>query len=193
MVKVTVADVVKQERVDEQGRSHPFHVIVLHDEAGQRALAIWLGPFEGESIAMGLGGFSTSRPLTFSFFASLLQAIDARVEEVRVETLQGATFIAVVKIRSGASVHEVDARPSDAMALAILTGSPIFVAEAVFERAGENIPPTAKASVTRTGMKSILREIEELWQVQAQTPRPTEEEISKAAEELMAHVFSVEG
>lgn len=193
MVKVTIADVVKQEPVDEQGRLYALHVIVLQDEAGRRALPIWVGPFEGQSIAMGLVGFSTPRPMTFSLFASLLQAIDARVEEVRVETLQGDCFYGVVKIHCGEAVAEVDARPSDAINLAVLTGSPIFVAEDVMERAGADIPPAAKASVARNGVDGILKEIEEMQQSGQALPRRTEEETSRAKEELIAAVFSAQG
>lgn len=193
MVKVTVADVVKQEPVDEQGHLYPLHVIVLQDEAGRRALPIWVGPFEGQSIAMGLVGFSTPRPMTFSLFASLLQAINARVEEVRVETLQGDCFYGVVKIRCGEAVAEVDARPSDAINLAVLTGSPVFVAEDVMERAGQDIPPAAKASVARNGVEGILKEIEEMQQSGQALPRRTEEETSRAKEELIAAVFSAQG
>jgi len=195
MIKVTIADVVKQERVDEQGRSHPLHILVLQDETGQRALPIWVGPSEGQSIAIGLSGFSTPRPMTYSLFVSLLQAIDAQVEEVRIETLKGDTFYSIVKIRCGTSVSEVDARPSDAISLATLTGSPVFVAEDIMDRAGTDIPPTAKASVARNGVDSILKEIEEMQrQSQAQYLRQlTHEELAKAKEELIAAVFSVEG
>jgi RNA polymerase sigma factor (sigma-70 family) len=196
MVKVTIADVVKQERTDEEGRSHALHVIVLQDEAGRRALPIWVGAFEGQSIAMGLGEFSASRPMTFNFFASLLRAINAQVEEVRVEMLKEDTFYAVVKIRCGEATSEVDARPSDALALAVLTGSPILAAEDVIERAGVDIPQATKASPARDGVRSILREIEEMQQqMRAQPSHPMSAafDLTRAKEELMAAVFSVEG
>jgi RNA polymerase sigma factor (sigma-70 family) len=185
MVKVTIADVVKG--------AGEFHIIILHDEAGRRALPIWVGPFEGHSIAMGLGGFAAPRPLTFSFFASLLEALDARVEEVRVEKLQGDTFYGAVKIRCGTTVSEVDARPSDAIALAVLTGSPILVAEGVWERAGADIPPAAKAPVARNGMEGILREIgqrQQWWE--EERSRTSEEEVARAKEYLVAQVFSAQ-
>jgi bifunctional DNase/RNase/DNA-binding CsgD family transcriptional regulator len=193
MIKVTIADVVKQERTDEQGHSNALYVILLQDEAGKRALPIWVGPFEGQSIAMGLKEFSTPRPMTFNFFVSLLQAINARVEQVRVEILKGNTFYAVVKICCGKTMSEVDARPSDALALAVLTGSPIFVAEDVLEGAGADIPQAAKASPVRNGVESILREIEEIQrQAQASYSRPfTQEELTRAKEELIAAVFSI--
>ncbi len=191
MIKVTIADVVKRERKEEEGRTYAPYVIVLQDEAGERALPIWIGLHEGETITMGLNEFSTLRPMTFNFFVSLLQAINAEVEQVRVETLKENIFYAIVKIRCGKKVSEVDARPSDAIALAVLTDSPIFVAEDVLERAGVDIPPAAKASPERKGVESILKEIEE-WQrqMQAQLRRGIPpEEFAKARDDLMAAVF----
>ena len=191
MVKVTIADVVKQERPDETGHSHTMYVVVLKDEDGQRALPIWVGPFEGQSIAMGLSEFTTQRPLTFSFFVSLLQAINARVEEVRIETLKDTTFYATVKIRCGKVVSEVDARPSDAMSLAVLTGSPIFVAEDVLGSAGADIPQTAGASPLGSGVENIIGELGEIQhRTYQQLRQRSQEEITKAKEELIATVFN---
>jgi bifunctional DNase/RNase len=193
MIKVTIADVVKQERKDDHGRSHEFHIIVLQDKAGQRALPIWVGPFEGQPIAVGLGEFSTPRPMTFNFFAGLLQALNAQVEQVRIEMLKGDTFYAIVKIRCGKNVSEVDARPRDALALAVRTGSPIFVAEDVLKSAGADIPKAARVSPTRNGVESILGEIREMQdRTQARPSRQlTQEEIAKAKEELINTVFDL--
>ena len=131
--------------------------------------------------------------MTFSFFASLLRGINARVEEVRVEMLKESTFYGVVRIRRGEVTSEVDARPSDALALAVLTGSPILAAEDVNERAGVDIPQAAKASPYRNGMRSILREIEEVQhQMRAQLSHPMSAafDLTRAQEELIAAVFS---
>ena len=74
MITVTIADVIKQERKDEEGHTHAQCVIVLQDEAGKRALPMWVGPHEGSIIAMGLSEFSFphGRPLTMNFFINLL-------------------------------------------------------------------------------------------------------------------------
>ena len=190
MVKVNIADVVKQERKDDQGHSHEFHIIVLQDEAGQRALPIWVGPFEGQSIALGLSDFSYVRPLTFNFFASLLQALNAQVEEVRIEMLKETTFYATVKIRRGKTIREVDARPSDALALAVRTGSPIFVAEDVFKSAGSDISKIAKEFSTRNGVESILGEFRDPSRIQAQPGhQQTQEEVAKEIKQLFTAVF----
>ena len=188
MVKVTIADVVKQERTDKQGHSHAWYIIVLRDEARKHALPIWVDPFAGQSIATGLGEFSMQRPLTFNFFVSILEAINARVEQVRIATLKGNTFYAIVKMRRGKSVSEVDARPSDALALAVLTGSPVFVAEDVLESAGVDIPQIAKVPPTRNGVESILREIQQELQARLRSPL-SQEDIARAKEDLIAAVF----
>jgi RNA polymerase sigma factor (sigma-70 family) len=192
MVKVMIADVVKREQPGEQpGHPHTHHVIVLLDEAGRRALPIWVGPWEGEALAIGLRGFSTPRPLTFNLMASLLEAADAKIDEVRIEALKGDTFYAVVKFRRGDAVREVDARPSDALALAVRTGSPIFAAEEVLARAGVDIPEVSSMPPGK-GVDGIVKELEAEWQAACSLPRPTKEEIEKACEELVAFVFSAE-
>jgi RNA polymerase sigma factor (sigma-70 family) len=192
VIKVTIADVIKQERKEEEGRTYSPYVIVLQDEAGKRALPIWIGSREGQIIAMGLNEFSTLRPLTVNFFVSLLQAINAEVEQVQVEALKETTFYAIVKIRYGKKVRELDARPSDAIALAVLTGSPIYVAENVLERAGADIPKAAGVVPERKGVEGILREIEEIQrQNQAQLRQTISSgEFAKEREEVIAAVFS---
>ncbi|UCD09855.1 MAG: bifunctional nuclease family protein, partial [Dehalococcoidales bacterium] len=196
MIKVTVADVIKKERKDEEGITQAQCVIVLQDEVGKRALPMWIGSHEGDIIAMGLKEFSFPhrRPLTMNFFINLLQTIDAEVEEVRVEALKGMTYYGIVKIRCGKNVSEVDARPSDAIALAVLTGTPIFVAEDVLERTGVDIPSTAGVLTERKGVESIVKEIEEA-QHQAQeaynrSTQLSEEDVRKIQEEVIAAVFS---
>jgi RNA polymerase sigma factor (sigma-70 family) len=189
MVKVTVADVVKQELKNEKGQPFINYVIMLQDEAGKCALPIWVGPFEGQSIAMGIGEYATQRPMTYDFFAGLLKAINAKIVEVRIEALKETTFYAVVKISCGKTSGEIDARPSDALALAVRTGSPVFVSEEVLKVAGMDIPQTAKKPPARAGVESILKEIGDLQQ-RAQPSHVQHEEITKAREELMATVFN---
>jgi RNA polymerase sigma factor (sigma-70 family) len=161
MIQVTIADVVKREYKDAKGASQPInYVVMLQDEAGRRALPIWVGAFEGQSIARALGNVSEIRPLTFNFLAEILKAIDARIEQVQIAALKNDIFYAVVKIRQGKTTREIDARPSDGMALALLTGSPIFVADDVLATAGMDIPP-ADGAPRRRGVATILMELDE--------------------------------
>jgi bifunctional DNase/RNase len=115
-----------------------------------------------------------------------------RIEQVRIEKLQDDTFYATVKVRCGQIVNEVDARPSDALTLAALLGTPVFVTEEVFSRAGIDIPAELKGTLLeRKGTEGILREIAGM---QAQAAKNnagllTSEEIAKAKAELIAAIF----
>ncbi len=171
MVRVTIADVIKVERKEGQVPITPYsttpYVVVLYDEAGRRLLPIWIGPHEGQCIAMGLSDFAMPRPMTYNFFSSLLQGINARLEEVRVVALKEDTFYAVVKMRCGKKTSEVDARPSDAIALAVLNDVPIFVAEDVLDT-GLTVPDSVKDSPNRKGLEKIISSIRE-WQRKDET------------------------
>jgi RNA polymerase sigma factor (sigma-70 family) len=194
MVKVTIADVVKREQAGEQpGHPSTHYVIMLVDETGRRALPIWVGPWEGTALAIGLREFPVGRPLTFTFMANLLEAAGAKLEEVYINTLKEDTFYAIAKLRCGDKVRKVDARPSDAMALAVLTGSPIFVAEEVLERAGIDVPAkVGEAPQLGKGIDGILEDLQKVWHPAQPRPRPTKEEIEKAHQELVAVVFGSE-
>lgn len=136
MIPVTIADVKKQQRKDAEGSTYPIYVVLLLDKAGGKVLPIWVGAAEGASIATGIQGVTAPRPMTYDFLAKLLEASGAKVDEIRVETLKDSTYYAVVKVTHGRATREIDARPSDALALAVRINSPIFVAEEVMEKAG---------------------------------------------------------
>jgi RNA polymerase sigma factor (sigma-70 family) len=163
MVKVTIADVVvKRYEETEEGKQREHYIIVLLDEVGQRALPIWVGPFEGQTIAMGIRELSTARPMTFNFMATLLEAAEVELEEVRVEALRDDTFYGVAKVRHGDRVQEVDARPSDAIALAVRTESPIYVADEVMKTAGVDVSKEmAQGAKLGQGLDEIAQELEE--------------------------------
>ncbi len=127
MVKVIIADVIQQAR---------YSLVVLLDKGGKQALPVWVGYWEGLAIASRLRKNLASSPLTFSFISSLLSASGSELEEVRIESLKEDTLYARAKIRHGNTIQEVEARPSDALALALHTDSPVFVAEEVMQRWG---------------------------------------------------------
>ncbi len=130
MIRSSVVDIVKRD---------DKYIILLQDEAHEKMLSIWVGPEEGTAIAMGLRAFPTPRPMTFDFMAHLLDALGTRLEEARIEVLKENVFYGVAKVRIGKEVKEVDARPSDVLALAVRTGSPIFVAEEVMQQASKDV------------------------------------------------------
>lgn len=111
-------------------------VVVLKERTGDRLLPIWVGPFEGDSIAMLMAGKSTPRPMTFELMARLLEAGRTQVERVTVTRLADEVFYATLTVQAAGQTHAVDARPSDGIALAVRLGVPIYVDGAVLEQAG---------------------------------------------------------
>jgi bifunctional DNase/RNase len=127
------------EMVVESVRVHMLssrHVVILKETGRERYLPIWIGPWEASSIAMRLQGLTPERPLTHDLFASALEAVDARVARVVISELADETFHARLFVEREGHVGEVDARPSDALALAVRVGAPIYAAEAVLDQAG---------------------------------------------------------
>ena len=159
MIDVEVIDVLDWKAVRDDGgdardeKLGSLHVVVMYDSAGKRILPIWIGPAEGQSIATGLRDVETPRPGTHAFAATMLEGVGARFEEGRVEQLKGTTFYGVARVRLGDDVREIDARPSDAIAMAVHSNSPVRVAEEVMDQAGVRVE---KPPVEGKGLDLIL-------------------------------------
>jgi bifunctional DNase/RNase len=132
MVRVTIAGVA----LDARGQ----HIILLKptvdDDDGEVLLPIWIGEQEATSILIAVEGGTPPRPLSHDLMTSLVSALDAEIERVEVTRVDGGTFYAEITVRSPAGLKVLDARPSDAIALASRTGAPLWVADEVFEDAG---------------------------------------------------------
>jgi bifunctional DNase/RNase len=133
------------------------HVVILREVDHERYLPIWIGSWEAQSIAMKLQGLEPERPLTHDLLTTVLETLGASVRQIVVSDLADETFRARIELVSGADDYEIDARPSDAIALAVRTGTPIFATEAVLDRAG--VMPEAdedeKLSVFREFVNSL--------------------------------------
>jgi RNA polymerase sigma factor (sigma-70 family) len=155
MTRVEIFDIIKR---DEK------YIVILKVPDQETYLPIWIGAIEGNAIAMGLRAFPIQRPMTFDFIVRLLETFDAVLEEVRVETLKHTTFYGIAQIRMGDKVKPVDARPSDVIALAVRTGSPILVAEGVLETAGigqEKLTADFGEIVPGEGVNKIVEDLEQ--------------------------------
>jgi RNA polymerase sigma factor (sigma-70 family) len=118
-------------------KGHEYHVLVLSEAGGARTLPIWIGPSEATSIALHLEQVEGLRPTTATLAANLLLAAGGTLREVRIERLDERVFYAVAVVEGADGVHDIDARPSDAINVAMLTGSPIAVSESVLSRSEE--------------------------------------------------------
>jgi len=110
-------------------------IVILKDASESRVLPIWVGIFEANAIALEVEEIATPRPMTHDLLRDLLQALGAKVEKVVVTDLRDNTYYALLHLQVGDSPIVVDARPSDALALALRTQAPIFVEEAVLNSA----------------------------------------------------------
>ena len=110
-------------------------IIILRDEEDKRSLQIWVGIFEANAIALELEKVAPARPMTHDLIKNVLEAVDAKVEKIVVTDLRENTFFALIHLRMGEEEVTVDSRPSDAIALALRAGAPIFVDDDVVRRA----------------------------------------------------------
>ncbi|ACX52928.1 protein of unknown function DUF151 [Ammonifex degensii KC4] len=110
-------------------------VLLLTDEAGKRLLPIWIGPFEAHSIALALEGVSIGRPLTHDLLKSVCEQLGAEVKSVVITDVRDGTYYAELHLKINDREAIIDARPSDAVALALRTVSPIYITEKVADYA----------------------------------------------------------
>jgi bifunctional DNase/RNase len=108
-------------------------IVLLKTADGNKFLPIWIGHPEAAAILMKLQGAATPRPMTHDLFTEILGQLEARVVRIAVTELRENTFYALITVSVDGTELEIDSRPSDAIALAVRSGAPIFAAEAVIE------------------------------------------------------------
>jgi bifunctional DNase/RNase len=108
-------------------------IVLLKTQSGNKFLPIWIGSNEATAILMKLQGVETPRPMTHDLLADMVQRLNAKIVRVSVTELRESTFIAVITLRLASGEVEIDARPSDALALAVRVDAPIFVDDTVIE------------------------------------------------------------
>ncbi len=106
-------------------------IVVLRDESGEHSLPIWVGVFEANAIALQIENVTPPRPMTHDLLRNVISNFKGTVEKVVISELKESTFYSFVCIRIGSQVSAVDSRPSDAIALALRVGAPIFAEESV--------------------------------------------------------------
>jgi bifunctional DNase/RNase len=110
-------------------------VVLLEERQGERVLPIWVGVFEARAIAMEMDQVAPPRPMTHDLIKAIIEGVKAQVTQVAIVDLRDNTFYAQIALSTGASSLQIDARPSDAIALALRVKAPIYVAKTVLDRA----------------------------------------------------------
>jgi hypothetical protein len=152
LVRVSVGGLVRDHR------ENP--VVLLKGTDTDEVLPIWIGQAEALSIDLQLRGETFERPLTHDLLKTAVESLGAKVVRVAVTDLKDNTFFAKIYIQRGNEVFAIDARPSDSIALAIRTHSPIFVARAVFDAhkqalEARDVPPDDSDDTLRKYLRDL--------------------------------------
>lgn len=119
--------------------SHDHQVVVLKEKGGERIVPIAIGLFEVFAIHRTINNEPPPRPMTHELFGNVLDALGAKIERVVVTELREVVYIGLLVLRMNGQTYEIDSRPSDAIALAVQKGAPIFVEEEVLTQASQGL------------------------------------------------------
>jgi bifunctional DNase/RNase len=134
-------------------------VVVLREEGGPRLIPIWIGPYEADAITLQLQGMEVPRPLTHDLLKNVIETLGAEVLHIIINGLEKNTYFARIVLDVDGDTLEIDSRPSDAIALAVRTSAPIYVADEVMEHAG--MQPEEELNLGMAAAPSELDEPEE--------------------------------
>lgn len=151
------------------------YALILKETNGKRKLPIIIGAFEAQSIALELEGMKPPRPLTHDLMKNIIDTFAVSLNEVYINELRDGTFYAKLSVEGLSETQEIDSRPSDAIALAVRYGAPIYVDEEVLQEAGivsedeeeaeeeditkkEEQPPVKKFATKLEQLQSSLKE-----------------------------------
>ncbi len=143
------------------------YVVILKETRGSRALPIFIGAPEAHNISMLLQGIKYIRPLTYDLFKDLLDVAETSIKRVIVTDLRESTFFAEIEISVKSELHRIDARPSDAIALAIKTEAPIFVNSKVLMEADLIGEPTNPARKFKKAIGDLSKQLDEAVEIEA--------------------------
>jgi bifunctional DNase/RNase len=119
-------------------------ILLLKEDGAQRALPVWIGMYEANAIATCLAGMESPRPMTHDLLYNTVTQAGFKVTRVVITELKDTTFFAIVYLNSASGDMELDARPSDAVALAVRSDAPIYVMEDILDRSAVDMSTIEK-------------------------------------------------
>jgi hypothetical protein len=155
MVRVSVAHL----GVD---RSTNAPVVILREVGGERTLPIWIGTSEASAIALELQGVRPERPMTHDLLRHLVGGLGGELRRVNITAVHDDTYFAELLIHQGERVVQVDARPSDSIALALRCSAPIFTTDDLLDRSGAGAPgaPPTDAESDADALRRYLKKLD---------------------------------
>ena len=136
-------------------------VVLLKERDGERVLPIWIGPAEASAIAMELQGVKAQRPMTHDLLKHVLLGLGGELRRVTITNVRDNTYFAELLIRREDQAVQVDARPSDSIALALRLGAPIFTSDELLNHSGgEAGPPAPERRLDADSLKQYLEKLD---------------------------------
>lgn len=161
--------------------------VILKEIDGERTLPIIIGEYEAQSIALGLENIMPPRPITHDLLLNMLETLDAKIERVIISDLRSNTYYAIIQVRSQARMYDIDARPSDAIALAVRQNIQIFIEEEVMRKGAYD----AK-EVEDLGERQIDTHQDQLDRLKKELDEAVEKEEYEKATKLRDHIKKLE-
>lgn len=154
MLEVTVSDIGLD-------RNTNSPVVILREKGGARILPIWIGPAEANAIAMELQGVKAQRPLTHDLLKQIIIGLGGELRRVVISSVKENTYFAELLIHRDDQVFQVDARPSDSIALALRLHAPIFTSDKLLDESGlQSDEPAPDPSLDAARLKEYLERMD---------------------------------
>lgn len=171
------------------------YALILNEVDGNRRLPIIIGSFEAQAIALELENIKPPRPMSHDLLKNLILSFDSEIQEVCINELSEGTFYALLVFEKDGQLIELDARPSDAIALAIRFGAPIYVNEEVLKDAGivSSEATQEKESVEATGTMEPHKELSQLDKLKDELKTAIETENYEKAAKLRDQIQKLKG
>lgn len=157
LIRVEVMSVIEDDRTQSP-------IVILYDKKDDRILPIWIGDPEARAIAVALEDAPTPRPLTHDLILDIIEGLSAKLSHVVVDKVDDGTYYASLYLEIERAMIQIDARPSDSIAIAITAQAPIYVEPAVMKRGGQKnpFPELGASGQTQEGPRAIRLSKEDL-------------------------------
>jgi bifunctional DNase/RNase len=162
--------------------------IILKEKNGERTLPIVIGEYEAQSIALGLENIKPPRPITHDLTLSILESCGVTMDSVLITELKNNTYYAVIRLKKKLKYWDVDARPSDAIAMAVRTTIPIFVDEEVMN-VGSYEPDEEEKETQNYSFESVTNQLDKL---RSELQKAVENEDYERAADLRDQIKKIE-
>lgn len=136
----------------------PQYVVVLEDMEKTRLVPIWIGVHEGNAIALEMQHEKFPRPLTHDLLINMVKTFGGKIEKVLISDLKENSYYAIIYVRQGGQIYEIDARPSDSLAIAVRVNCPIYIDEKVLQKC----PPMSSGPITAKDVEKFKEELKNM-------------------------------